>query len=377
MVVHANCFSVLLANWFILVSLYLPYAAMSARDEQPSQETQRQLNGSPEVHEGSDDEERASWGDWDSQVSDTVIPGIFSGESTKLEDIWEQCRQDSGFDWYEYRRNHTLTEYDFIRLVNFLRRHAPSCRTREGREQLVAEIQPSASFWSDDHYLTPALVEDPLIQRFQEEIESDEDDAEEKEEELQGVTERMKNAMREQASGITPEERVDAEEGFDADEGYFGSYGNTEIHAEMIWDKARTLSYKRAIDRLRPVFHDKVVLDVGCGTGILSMFCARAGAKHVYGVEATNIADEARVSVAANNLTDKITIYKSKAEQLQLPVDQVDVIVSEWMGYGLLFENMLPSVLYCRDKWLKKEGFMLPDLCGIYMVSWIQLASLC
>ena len=58
---------------------------------------------------------------------------------------------------------------------------------------------------------------------------------------------------------------------------------NTGIHEEMLKDRVRTLGYRRAIGanvRLR----DKVVLDVGCGTGILSMFAAQSGAKHVYGV---------------------------------------------------------------------------------------------
>ena len=59
-----------------------------------------------------------------------------------------------------------------------------------------------------------------------------------------------------------------------------------------------------------------------------------------------------------NNLSDKITIIKSKVEEVVLPVDKVDIIVSEWMGYFLLYEAMLDTVLYARDKWLAKDGIV-------------------
>lgn len=52
----------------------------------------------------------------------------------------------------------------------------------------------------------------------------------------------------------------------------------------MLKDEVRTLSYRSAIYNNKHLFKDKIVLDVGCGTGILSMFAAKAGAKHVYGV---------------------------------------------------------------------------------------------
>lgn len=53
-----------------------------------------------------------------------------------------------------------------------------------------------------------------------------------------------------------------------------------------------------------------------------------------------------------------ITVLKGKIEEIELPVPKVDVIISEWMGYFLLYENMLDTVLYARNKWLVSESFL-------------------
>jgi len=129
----------------------------------------------------------------------------------------------------------------------------------------------------------------------------------------------------------------------------------------MIKDRIRTGAYKSAIEGNPDVFKGKVVLDIGCGTGILSIFASRAGAKHVYGIEFADIADYAKEIVKMNKLSDKVTIIKSKVEEAVLPVEKVDIIISEWMGYFLLYESMLDTVLYARDKWLNKDGIILPD----------------
>uniref|UniRef100_A0A7N0TA19 Uncharacterized protein n=1 Tax=Kalanchoe fedtschenkoi TaxID=63787 RepID=A0A7N0TA19_KALFE len=63
---------------------------------------------------------------------------------------------------------------------------------------------------------------------------------------------------------------------------YFDSYSHFGIHEEMLKDSVRTKSYQNVIYQNKFLFKDKVVLDVGAGTGILSLFCAKAGARHVY-----------------------------------------------------------------------------------------------
>ncbi|KAI3403208.1 HMT1 [Candida oxycetoniae] len=148
---------------------------------------------------------------------------------------------------------------------------------------------------------------------------------------------------------------------------YFASYDHFGIHEEMLKDTSRTLSYRNAMYRNKDLFKDKIVLDVGCGTGILSMFAVKAGAKHVYSVDMSSIIGKAREIVALNGFDDKITLLQGKLEDIELPVDSVDIIISEWMGYFLLYESMLDTVLYARDKYLVEGGLILPDKCQMYI----------
>jgi protein arginine N-methyltransferase 1 len=97
------------------------------------------------------------------------------------------------------------------------------------------------------------------------------------------------------------------------------------------------------------------------------MFAAQAGAKHVYGVDCSSIVDQARQIIDINGFSDTITIIKGKVEEIELPVPKVDVIVSEWMGYFLLYESMLDTVIYARDKWLVKDGVVFPDKAVMYL----------
>ncbi|KAI9220655.1 S-adenosyl-L-methionine-dependent methyltransferase [Blastocladiella britannica] len=146
---------------------------------------------------------------------------------------------------------------------------------------------------------------------------------------------------------------------------YFDSYAHFGIHEEMLKDEVRTNSYRNAIVHNKHLFRGKVVLDVGCGTGILSMFAAQAGAKLVIGVDMSNIIHSARQIVKDNGFEGKVVLLQGKMEEVVLPVDKVDIIISEWMGYFLLYESMLDTVLYARDRYLVEGGLIFPDRATI------------
>ncbi|KAL2369697.1 protein arginine N-methyltransferase 1 [Blastomyces gilchristii SLH14081] len=176
------------------------------------------------------------------------------------------------------------------------------------------------------------------------------------------------NQMDITSSTPQPSSSADRMAGMDhAEVRYFTSYDHHGIHEEMLKDEVRTRSYRDAIYQNRHLFKDKVVLDVGCGTGILSMFAVRAGAKHVIGVDMSSIIEKARQIVAVNGMADKITLLQGKMEEVQLPYPKVDIIISEWMGYFLLYESMLDTVLYARDNYLVPDGKIFPDKATVYL----------
>lgn len=153
------------------------------------------------------------------------------------------------------------------------------------------------------------------------------------------------------------------------DSGYFESYSHFGIHHSMLSDKVRTDSYRDAILKNSAVIKDKIVMDLGCGTSILSMFASQAGAKTVYAVDQSEIIYQAMEIAQTNNFSN-IKFVKGRLEDVEFPGGKVDVIVSEWMGYLLLFEGMLDSVIYARNNYLKPGGILMPNRCNISLVGY-------
>lgn len=139
---------------------------------------------------------------------------------------------------------------------------------------------------------------------------------------------------------------------------YFQFYGYLSQQQNMMQDYIRTSTYQRAILNNMEDFKDKVILDVGAGSGILSFFAVQAGARKVFAVEASSMAKHAECLVYHNKASDKVVVIPGKIEEITLP-EPVDVIISEPMGYMLFNERMLETYLHAK-KWLKPRGKMFP-----------------
>ena len=148
------------------------------------------------------------------------------------------------------------------------------------------------------------------------------------------------------------------------------TYADLSMHRWMLRDTVRNEAYRKAL--LHAVKPGDVALDVGAGTGILSMFAAAAGARKVYAVERTPTANVARMIVETNGMSDRIEVLQSDLEEIEL-TEKVDVLVSEWMGGFGVDENMLAPVIIARDRFLAEGGRIVPACVTAYMAPvWVE-----
>ncbi|KAJ2604568.1 hypothetical protein H4R99_001736 [Coemansia sp. RSA 1722] len=189
----------------------------------------------------------------------------------------------------------------------------------------------------------------------------------------------MSNDLRNDSNNNNDVSKREDDEVLHRDPSYFQYYSQLQHQQNMLQDHVRTSAYHSAITFNGPsLFRDRLVMDVGAGSGILSFFAVQAGSKHVYAVEASGMAQKMQVMLksaksasGARNpyLADRITIVSSKIEDPSLlnKVPQVDAIISEPIGVLLVHERMLESYIYARDKFLRPGGAMLPSSGTIHL----------
>ncbi|HEY8944853.1 MAG TPA: class I SAM-dependent methyltransferase [Polyangiaceae bacterium] len=141
----------------------------------------------------------------------------------------------------------------------------------------------------------------------------------------------------------------------------------------MLEDLERTGAYHRGMTLNRADFEGRTVLDVGTGTGILSLFAAQAGARKVYAVEGTESSDFARRLVQHNGLADRVQIVRSTLLDLELP-EKVDIIISEPWGFFMFHERMVEAFLIARDRHLAPGGTVMPSTGRIWMAPFVDRA---
>lgn len=393
----------------------------------------------PEEEEDEEDEEEG-WDDWCSDGEDVgggllclFCSSSFDSESS----LFEHCAAEHCFDFHMIVKELGLDFYSCIKLINFVRSKVAekkcwSCgQAFSSNTELCSHLHTVENCliegkvpWEDDVYLKPFMEDDSLLHSLS--IDDDDEDgdcgvsmekgqysagnevlAEPRGNKLSSISERNDSDISAQFQqectiGSTQREvreslhvaidghlkvaraSVNSKAIKTVDDNYFGSYSSFGIHREMLGDKVRTDAYRDAILGNPSLISGATVLDVGCGTGILSLFAARAGASRVVAVDGSAKMASVATQVAKNNglLYDEnveaeqkqgsgqvISVVHTKAEELnqkiQVPQNGFDLLVSEWMGYCLLYESMLSSVIYARDHFLKPGGAILPDTAMI------------
>ncbi len=278
------------------------------------------------------------------------------------------------FDFVAVKKKLGLDTYGGIRMINFLRIATDKGLTSvESIEQLLK----TASQWTKlDEYLKPFMMDDALIFGMHESdgrFSEDESDGQTSDGTTKGqlqakilslqrtvetLTEQLrlfyapspKNKINQsinqkvksfvnvvprlahpELAAMTVEESKEQDtkskfiqqELHSEDTDYFQGYSERNIHEEMLRDKPRTEAYKQFFEKNKQLIQGKTVLDIGCGTSILCLFAAKAGAERVVGIDRADIIDKARQVVKDNGFDGVISLVKAKVEEADLPVDKV------------------------------------------------------
>ncbi|KAI5209926.1 S-adenosyl-L-methionine-dependent methyltransferase [Aureobasidium subglaciale] len=330
-------------------------------------------------------EDSEGWEDAEPEENEEIQVKDFFSDKTfpDAASMIKYAAEQHNFDFLKIAKNFDLDFFGAIKLVNYIRSEA-----KNGNQKPDVS---SKSLFEDDKFMQPVLEDDALLFSLDDVLDSEDAAGQnlpigssgDKTSELEAQLARLQEQFAEYK--LTVEKTLDdrwnepAKEGEAGssktknenhqDPGYFDSYSYNDIHQTMLQDTVRTDAYRDFIYANKHLFAGKTVLDVGCGTGILSLFCAKAGAARVIAVDNSEIINKARANIAMNGQSKVITCVRGKIEEIQLPdgIEKVDIIVSEWMGYCLLYEAMLDSVLYARDRYLKPDGLMVPSHCTMHL----------
>lgn len=153
---------------------------------------------------------------------------------------------------------------------------------------------------------------------------------------------------------------------------YFNSYNHYGVHEDVMKDSITTAAYVKAVKQNAHLFRGALVLDACAGLGVCALLAAQAGAKKVIAIEAQPELVMMASKVALQNgygpeVLEFVCGRPATIERLPGGIEQVDLIISEWMGYFLMYEARLGDVLQARDRWLKPGGLMLPDRAKMYI----------
>jgi predicted RNA methylase len=136
-----------------------------------------------------------------------------------------------------------------------------------------------------------------------------------------------------------------------------GQFAET-YHLEMLLDLERTTPIFRALDKV--IKPETVFCELGCGTGLFSIYAA-AKCRKVYAVERDpKMADVSRANIEKSEFKDKITLIEADALEVALP-EKTDVIYCEMMSTWCVEEPQIRVVNRARKDLLAPDGVIIPE----------------
>lgn len=135
-------------------------------------------------------------------------------------------------------------------------------------------------------------------------------------------------------------------------------------HAEMVFDMARSAPLLRAIEK--KVEPGDIVVDVGCGIGLLSFAAVHAGAKRVYAIDVDSEALEfAQWQAKQLGMEKKICFLEDHSFHVEL-LSQADLLIQETVGPLAFDENFLTTLEDAKRRFLKPKGKIIPEEVSLY-----------
>jgi len=133
-------------------------------------------------------------------------------------------------------------------------------------------------------------------------------------------------------------------------------------HFVMLNDIDRNEFYRQALMDVMPDCPACTVLDLGAGSGLLSLIAAKAGASHVTALEVNpDLAALAETVIAQNGRPNITVIAELSTRVKELPAGQVDIMITETFGTLMLAEGALNFIPKARDQFLKPGGIIIPS----------------
>jgi protein arginine N-methyltransferase 1 len=126
----------------------------------------------------------------------------------------------------------------------------------------------------------------------------------------------------------------------------------------MIADRVRMAAYRAALERA--VQPGSVVVDLGAGSGIMSLIACQLGARRVYAIEPNDLVEVARELAIANGFGDRVQVIRDVSTRVELP-ERCDVIVSDMRGIVPFHAEHLLALADARRRFLRPGGVLIPE----------------